>query len=134
MHRTGFTLIELVTVIVILGILATVATPIYLDYRTDAYMAVAKGIEGSLKSARNLYIGATRMIPKSFWAWVAFSDGGSALNTMRIDSSIRSQLADPNGDVCSSNGKTLTLKFKNGLQAVFTIDDNGTITSTYTNP
>ena len=49
-NRKGFTLIELVTVIVILGILSAVALPIYLDYRTDAKSASCKGILGGVRA------------------------------------------------------------------------------------
>ena len=49
-ERRGFTLIELVTVIVILGILSAVALPVYLDYRADARSAACKGALGALRA------------------------------------------------------------------------------------
>lgn len=47
----GFTLIELVIVIVILGILAAVAIPKYEDMREQARVATLKGQLGSIRSA-----------------------------------------------------------------------------------
>ena len=49
--QRGFTLIELVMVIVILGVLAAVAIPKFVDLKTDAYLASAKGYAGALSSA-----------------------------------------------------------------------------------
>lgn len=50
----GFTLIELVIVIVILGILGAVAAPKFLNLQGDAYEANVKGLKSSIQSAATL--------------------------------------------------------------------------------
>lgn len=49
-QQRGFTLIELVMVIVILGILAAVAIPRFVDLRGDANQAAVQGVAGALSS------------------------------------------------------------------------------------
>lgn len=49
--QTGFTLIELITVIVILGVLAVVALPQYIDLQDEAEDAATEGVAGSLGAA-----------------------------------------------------------------------------------
>ncbi|MCK6456608.1 MAG: prepilin-type N-terminal cleavage/methylation domain-containing protein [Phycisphaerae bacterium] len=55
-RAAAFTLIELVTVIVIIGILSVVAIPVYLDYSRDAKSSTCKGALGGMRAAvRNFY-------------------------------------------------------------------------------
>ena len=53
-RQAGFTLIELVIVIVILGILAAAALPRFTDISTEARVAAVNGLAGSLRAAASI--------------------------------------------------------------------------------
>ena len=49
-RRNAFTLVELVIVIAIVGILAAIAIPRFIDIRSEAYIAQRDGIVGSVRA------------------------------------------------------------------------------------
>ena len=54
-RQNGFTLVELVVVIVILGILAVTAAPKFLNLQQDAREASIQGLKGAMDSASGMY-------------------------------------------------------------------------------
>lgn len=63
MKKQGFTLIELVMVIVIIGILAAVAIPRFANLRNDAQQAACDGNTGALRGALAAYYAKAAVSP-----------------------------------------------------------------------
>jgi MSHA pilin protein MshA len=134
----GFTLIELVIIIVAVGILAGIAALKYMSVNKDAELAIAKQFGGSLKTAASFYLnrmllsGSQNPKPDRFNSFVGYTEGSSDMNFIYVSNSIRGLLADPNAMV-GIDDVTIRFDFKSGATAVYSLDPaTGIVTDTFT--
>ena len=79
MKKNGFTLIELVVVIVILGILAVTAAPRFLNLQQESRISVLRGVKASMQSVNDI------VFAKSQLGYVKVRDGSSSNRLTYLD-------------------------------------------------
>ena len=120
MNRKGFTLVELVLVIAILGILAVSALPRFLDLSTEAQQASRDGVVGAVRSGIALYR-ANDMV----------TSGGSGSYPTTLDSESTGACTDCFSDVLS-NGVNDSNWVTTTAGTVYTFNDGSGTLVTYT--
>lgn len=78
-RQDGFTIIELVVVILLLGILAATALPRFMDVTDEAHDAVVEGVVGGLNSGSALFRATWVATGQSTSAAVDYPDGSGTL-------------------------------------------------------
>ena len=107
-RKSGFTLIELVMVIVILGILSVIAIPKFADLTTQAKISATKGGLGAIRSAiaidyaRSATAGAA-VFPSAITT-ALFADGLVPKNALNNSTSAGIVVAVPSASATSADG------------------------------
>ncbi|HPC38976.1 MAG TPA: type II secretion system protein [Exilispira sp.] len=127
--KKGFTLIEIVIVIVLLAILAAVAYPKYLDLRDDAHKSADQAVIGSWRAGVHIYFAKYKKFPDT-----EASLKGCLEDGMPTGWTIKTETNDENGDsdiddyVITCNG--LPTDSTKTQSWVYVIEDGSFITLT----
>lgn len=132
--KKGFTLVELMIVVIIIGILTAVGVPLYMGYVRDAKAASAQAVIGTIVNAEKLY-------HQKHGTFVNVADFTGATNDLNIDVRDATQYwtiavtdkTDDNFTVTSTgkagtdyDGIVVKLEYKIGGDEVWTKTENGT--------
>ncbi|PSW09603.1 MSHA biogenesis protein MshA [Photobacterium rosenbergii] len=121
-RQGGFTLIEMVVVIVILGILAVTAAPRFLNLQSDARASTLEGLKGAINGATGIVFG------KAAIDGVELNDGGT---TSVVVNGIKTSFGYPTAE---ADGVTAALKLDTESEWIdgYSTESNKTRAAIYT--
>ena len=128
--QSGFTLIELVAVIVLLGVLAVTALPRFIDLRGDARLGVLESVAASMRSA-SVQVYAKALMQDSLASTDTVNDNGELIDTSFGYPRANSVGNEDISNLISIDGDD-SLIFEDGGGAVrrvgYDADDDGNVT------
>jgi len=122
--QSGFTLVEMVMVVIVVGTLSAVAVPKYVDYKEGAGVAAVKGIAASLGSAAaNNYSAVVALMPTGV-SMTKCTDLPTLL-TGGLPDGVAVEAYTDNG--AAGDGKVATIGAASSLQGVASVITPATI-------
>ena len=129
-QQSGFTLIELIIVIVILGILAATALPKFVDLSSDAKASALKGVVGTLNAAMSTNYAGCAAKGNTVTAGVCVAvDNCDDVASLLVGGALPTGYTVTAGAIGANNGTTLACtvtQTDGGVTAQFTAIRAGT--------
>ena len=132
--QAGFTLVELIAVIVILGILSAVAVPKFISLESNARIASLDGLKGGVISAYTL-VNALAIVEGQAGSSGTVTVGGSTINLVfgyPITADINNAMSNTDGFTFSSGTYTITGYSGSNCNVVYAQPTGANLTPTVT--